>query len=71
MRPAWDTITKDMWYKAYRIMRKARKKTAFEMIRYDTIIFDELQDTFKDYHARVRHEVCKYFFKEFYKRIGE
>lgn len=50
-------------------MRKARKKTAFEMIRYDKEIFFELQDVFKDYSARLRGVLCDYFLKEFYKSI--
>ena len=71
MRPAWDCITKDIWYKAYHIMRKARKKTAFELIRYDRVIFFELQESFQEYSARLRGVLCDYFFKEFYKPLHE
>lgn len=69
MKPVWDCITKDMWYKAYCIMRKSRNKTSFEMIQYYKEIFFELQKTFKDYSARVRGVLCDYFLKEFYKSI--
>lgn len=71
MRPHWDCITKDLWYKAYRIMRKARNKTAFEMIKYDKVIYFELQNTFQEYSARLRGVLCDYFLNEFYKPIHE
>ena len=65
-RPKWDCLTKEIWKKAYRIMRTNCSSDFLIQIKMEHKCFNLLMEVFSEYSARIRYLLADYYFKYFH-----